>query len=314
MARGAICVVVAGACIFFVYVAIGAGGFGEPWVDLEAGAREVERSSRGRDSSLRFAVASMVSAEETFSKYRQLVRTIGRRVGREDAFILRPSYADVRRELEAGRIDIAFVCTGTYVHSQADGKVELLVRPEFEGGAEYRSLLIVPALSPCRVLEDLRGKTMALTDPESNTGCLVPYAILLDGGLDPKRFFGKTVFTGSHDRSIQAVARGLVDVAAVDSLIWNSKLREDPPLAGKVRILLQSEPFGAPPILVPGGLEADLREALRKALVGLHEDEEGRKMLSAMGIARFVPARKEEYSTAVEMYRRVQSSGGVAWR
>ena len=154
---------------------------------------------------------------------------------------------------------------------------------------------------------------MAFTDPESNTGCLVPSGMLVDNGYDPKSYFGKVVFTGNHDRSILAVALGVVDGAAVDSLVWESNLREDPTLERRVRVIWQSERFGPPPIVVPSGLEESLENALREAFLALDKDEEGREILSAIGIKRFVPARQEDYRTVVELFERLQERGGITW-
>jgi phosphonate transport system substrate-binding protein len=140
-------------------------------------------------SKLRFAVASMVSAEETFITYRRLVQRICRDVGRGDAFIVRPSYRAVREALEQEKVDVAFVCTGTYVRSLNSGKIRLLVQPEFADGLEYRSVIIVPHTSQHKTLDDLRGATMAFTDPESNTGHFVPSAAILDKGYKPADFF-----------------------------------------------------------------------------------------------------------------------------
>ncbi len=258
-------------------------------------------------NSLRFAVATMVSAEATFTTYRSLVQRICRDVGRQEAFVLRPSYAEVRRELEQGRIDVAFVCTGTYVYALPQGRIRLLVKPEFEDGLQSRCLFIVPARSRRDALEDLRGAVMAFTDPESNTGCLVPQALLVERGYDPKSFFNETVFTGSHDRSIQSVALGVVDVAAVDSLVWGSSVQQDASLARRARVIWRSEAFGPPPIVVPAGLEAGLERSLRQAFLTLDQDEEGRAILSSIGIKRFVEAHHEDYASAIALYRRCQA-------
>ena len=148
---------------------------------------------------------------------------------------------------------------------------------------------------------------MAFTDPESNTGCLVPSARLAQMGHDPETFFAKTVFTGSHDRSILAVAVGAVDCAAVDSLVWDSNLRKKPSLAQRVKVVWRSEPFGPPPIVVPASLPEELTESLRHAFLTLHEDEEGRDILEETGIARFVPPRPESYKSATDVYSRARA-------
>jgi len=122
--------------------------------------------------------------------------------------------------------------------------VKLLVQPEFEDGLEYRCLLIVPVQSSATKWEDLRGAVMAFTDRESNTGCIVPTAALADLDHTPEAFFKKVVFTGSHDRSIRAVALGAVDAACVDSLVLESNLHQDPSLRPRVKVIWQSEAFG----------------------------------------------------------------------
>ena len=53
---------------------------------------------------------------------------------------------------------------------------------EFENGIEYRGLIIAPEKSSIRTIEDLRGKTIAFTDPESNTGFIIPSVAVQDLG------------------------------------------------------------------------------------------------------------------------------------
>jgi phosphonate transport system substrate-binding protein len=286
-----------------------------PFLDFSERAlpSKLPSSPAGGDDRLRFAVATMVTAEETFSTYRRFVERICRDIGRKTAFVLRPSYTDVRRGLEQGKVDVAFVCTGTYVHSFPGKRIKLLVQPEFEDGLSYRCIIIVPFRSAVKKLEDLRGKIVAFTDRESHTGCIVPSAVISNRGYNPKTFFEKIVFTGSHDRSIQAVALGMVDCAAVDSLVWESNVKQDPSLRRRVRIVWESEAYGPPPIVVPANLPEKLESDLRTVFLTLHEDEEGRGILRDIGIRRFVPARREDYDTAIEMYRRSRSRGYVEW-
>jgi phosphonate transport system substrate-binding protein len=69
-------------------------------------------------------------------------------------------------------------------------------------------------------------------------------------GHTPDTFFARTFFTYSHDNAIYAVADGVADGAAVDSLIYEFALLRDPDLANRVRIIHQSPPFGIPPVVV----------------------------------------------------------------
>ena len=154
---------------------------------------------------------------------------------------------------------------------------------------------------------------MAFTDPESNTGCLVPSATLASQGHNLKTFFRKIVFTGSHDRSILAVATSVVDAAAIDSLILESKRREEPSLVQKVKVIWRSEAFGPPPIVVPVSIDAALAKSLQEALLALDKDDEGREILSAIGVKRFVLPQPESYQSVIELYRQLEQRGAPSW-
>lgn len=278
---------------------------GGPVIDMS----QVAPPSRtpARQDRLRFAIATMVSPQETFVSYKRLVELIGRKVGLEGGIVLRPTYKEVRLMLEQGSVDVAFVCTGTYLHGRETGRIELLAQPVFTEGLSYRCVLIIPKHSPAKSLEDLAGKTMAFTDPESNTGYLVPCAVLINRGHDPEKFFGKIVITGSHDRSIQAVANGMVDAAAVDSLVFYAMKKKNPALSEKVRVIWQSEPFGPPAIVVPAGLDKDLKSALQEALLRLHETNDGREALTAIGIEKFHEPHEADYNSAYLLFKTVQN-------
>ena len=62
---------------------------------------------------------------------------------------------------------------------------------------------------------DLKGKNLGLVDPNSTSGNNVPRFELDKMGIsDADSYFGKVVFTGSHENAMLALAQGTVDVAA----------------------------------------------------------------------------------------------------
>ena len=65
----------------------------------------------------------------------------------------------------------------------------------------------------------------------------------------PETFFSRIVYTYSHDNSIMAVARNLVDGATVDGLIWEFYQEKNPAFTSKTRIIKKSEPYGIPPLV-----------------------------------------------------------------
>ena len=252
---------------------------------------------------LRVAVAGVISPKETFKTYQDLLQYLGARLDRPVELVQRKTYAEVNDLVRTGGIDLAFVCSLAYVEGQQDFGMELLAAPQVRGQAVYYSYVIVAVDSPAASLDDLRGKVFAFTDPGSNSGRLVPTYLLQQRGQSPESFFHKVVYTYSHDNSVKAVADKLVDGAAVDSLVYDYMLTRNPELARRTRIVYRSEPFGAPPVVVHPGLGAELKDRLREAILGMHEDPRGRAILEDLLIDRFVVPDQASYDPVRTMLR-----------
>ncbi len=258
---------------------------------------------------LRITLGSMVTPRQGYSYHRDLADLVARSIGRTAVLVDRETYGETHRLLESGSVDLAFLCARPYVEARDQGLVDLLVVPEVDGRTTYRSLVIVPAASPARTLDDLRGATFAFADPLSNTGRLAPLFALTQRGEDPRSFFGKTSYTYAHDRSIEAVIKGLVGGAAVDSLVWQWLVSRDPGLAHRARIVWESSPYGIHPIATRRGLDPGVRERLREAFLTAHETAEGRAILGAMRIDRFVLGDDRAYDEIREMRTRLEEQG-----
>lgn len=99
------------------------------------------------------------------------------------------------------------------------GKVQLLATPRYAApgceGATYVSHVVVRDDDPARSVADLRGRRAAYNEPNSQSGynVLRGLAAPLAGG---KPFFGATIQSGAHRRSLAMVRERAADVAAVD--------------------------------------------------------------------------------------------------
>ncbi|MHB8069187.1 MAG: substrate-binding domain-containing protein [Desulfobaccales bacterium] len=261
------------------------------------------------DPPLRVAVAAMVSPRETFNLYRQLLEYLGRKSGRRLELVQRKTYAEIDELLGKSQIDLAFICSGPYVCGKEKYGFALLAVPEIHGTHFYRAYLIVNKDSPFKSLEDLKGHTFAFTDPDSNTGRLVPTYWLAEIKQRPDTFFSRIIYTYSHDNSIMAVARGLVDGAAVDGLIWEYYQAKTPAFTSKTRIIKKSEPFGIPPLVASKQLSKETKAQIQQLLFSMHQDPEGRKILAELMIDRFIPPREEWYDTLRQMTQQLDRRG-----
>jgi len=250
---------------------------------------------------LRVAVAAIISPKETFVYYRQLLDYIGGKLGSEIEFVQRKTYGEINELLARGQIDIAFICSGPYALGKEKYGLELLATPQVQNSHFYQSYLIVNTNSAFRSLADLIGTIFAFTDPDSNSGKLVPTVWLAQMGETPEAFFRKTIYTYSHDNAILAVARRLVDGAAVDGLIWEYFHQKNPIFTSKTRIIRKSEPYGIPPIVASKSLTPQLKALIRQELLAMHQDNEGKKILNELLIDRFISPRDEWYDSIRKM-------------
>ncbi len=289
------------------------GGLGAFSLSYEPGSVRVDTAdvvtqSCCRDSqaaydkpTLRVAIAAMISPETTKKYYGELMREIGRRMGRRTVFLQRKTYAEVNELLEQKEVDVAFVCSGPYIEGKKRFGMEILAVPVVNGRSFYRSLTLVHKDSDFQTFEDLKGKRFAFTDPDSNTGHLVPRYMLAERGTTPESFFGETFFTNSHDNSIRAVATGLADGASVDSLVWYFMKAAKADIAEQTRIIYESPEYGIPPIVVHPGLSDEIKQQLKEIFLALDEDPKVLALMRELRIERFDTGRDSDYNTVRDM-------------
>lgn len=250
---------------------------------------------------LRVAVAAVISPRGNVESYTPLLNYLADRLGRPVEMVQRRTYQEVNDLLRDGQVDLAFVCTSAYVAGKRDFGMQLLAAPQVNGATVYHSYLIVPADSPARNMADLRGKVFAFTDPMSLSGRVYPTSLVRGLGAEPETFFGRVFFTYSHDNAMRAVADGLADAAAVDSLVYEFAVARDPALAARVKVIHRSPPFGIPPVVVGPEIRPQLRAQLYDLLIGLQDDPAGPAILAALGFDRFVPIGDDAYESARQL-------------
>lgn len=275
---------------------------------IDLGKREVLKSEdRAKTGVIRIAVGGMITPKDGLAYYREFLDYIGNELGRPVEYVDSPNYEETNKMLENREIDAAIVCSGPYVDGHKKFGLELLAAPKAYGAPIYYSYIIVPKDSHARTLDDLKGKSFAFTDPLSNTGKLVPEYLLAKKGFTSSTFFGKTVYSGAHDKSVQAVAGALVDGAAVDSLIWEYLAKTKPELTAKTRVIFRSEPYAIPPFVVHPALDPAVKEKLRTILLTAHTNPKGREILEKMMTESYVPIEDKAYDSVRDMKKWLNS-------
>ena len=148
-------------------------------------------------------------------------------------------------------------------------RVTLLATPRYTApgceAATYRSAIIVRAGDPATTLAGLRGRRGTLNGADSNSGMN-----LLRAAIAPLArgapFFAQTLTTGSHAASVQAVAGGEADVAAIDCITWAHLQHLRPQTTKALRVLAWTKATPGLPLITALATPAPTRQALLNAL------------------------------------------------
>lgn len=227
-----------------------------------------------------------------------------------------------QRLLDRGVADIGFVCGAHYVRKieQVEPPIRLLAAPvmqaaRYQGQPIYFSDVIVRAESPAREFADLRGTAWVYNEPRSYSGYYAISAHLALLGADTS-YFGRITESGSHQESLRLVLAGAADAAAIDSIVLERAFQLQPELVELVRVVEVIGPSPIPPVVAGRNLPPAQAYALREALLGMYEDEEGRRVLRAGQLARFVAVKDTHYNHIRRQIRVAQAvplsrKGGV---
>lgn len=172
-----------------------------------------------------------------------------------------------------------------------------------------QSEIVVPAGSPITDLSQLRGQEVVFPGPEAFIAYKVPYAHLLNAGIDVQVVFG-----GNQNGALAQLFAGKVKAAGGNSqLIEGYGHREH----RQFRVLWRSEPYYDLALMVSGRVPEKDAQAVAQAFFGMHKDPAGLAILResdrSVGIndpIAFVPATAADY----EAYRRFYQSAPVQLR
>ena len=254
--------------------------------------------------SLTFA---MIPTEETVAElnlYKPITDRMAELTGKKINFFMPTSYASVVEGLLSRFVDIAVLGPYTYVIANSkDPSVEVFAtyakRPGHmqEEGPGYRGVLISKKGSKYTSIESLKGSLLGLTDPGSTSGNLMPrVAFTKVIGMDLEDYFGKVVYTGSHELSSVAVVKGKVDVAFVASHRFDNVVSKGEAKLSDVNILWKSDPIPQDPFVYRNTLCEDIKAKVRETFLNLKGQPGSKAFLDNVKSNTFVKMHSDDYN------------------
>jgi phosphonate transport system substrate-binding protein len=233
---------------------------------------------------LTFAVVPAENASGVTERWAPFMDYLSKQLGVKVTLRIANDYAAVIEGQRSGNIHIASYGSASFARARLTGvKTDAFANDiNADGSTGYYSVFFVKASSPYKSVDDLKGKNLGLVDPNSTSGNNVPRFELNKMGIpDADTYFGKVVFTGSHENAVLALSQGTVDIAANQ---WTSD--DDSTLAQMLTKGMLKNPDGSPmkkddfriihksAIIINGpyAYNSELPDDLKKAIVNAFND------------------------------------------
>lgn len=224
-----------------------------------------------------FAIIPAENASGVVERYTPFVTYLAKELGTKVTLRIANDYAALIEGQRAGNIHIGMYGPSSFARALMTGaKIDAFaIETNLDGTKGYYSVFYVKKDSPYQKVEDLKGKNLGLVDPNSTSGNNVPRFALDKMGIDPEAFFGKVVYTGSHENAIIALSQGTVDMAAN---WWNDEqesnllrmARKNMAKADDFRIIFKSQQIVNSPMAYLTELPTDLKAKIKDAVLNLN--------------------------------------------
>ena len=252
----------------------------------------------GKLASTDTIIMGIVPAEdprEALEKQKEVEAYISQYTGRPVQTFAASDYTAVVEAMRAGKVHVALFGPFSYVlAAQRANAVPLVVSVNKDGSTTYRSYLTTtPKIAAelglktgvDQALEGIEGLrkvfeklepfkkkyTFTFTDPASTSGFAVPRHAMHRIGADPKDWFKRIGYVGSHDAGQLVVKNNIIDFAAC----WDGtyhRMRDDGRTSDDdVVVVWKSDPIPESPVAYRRDLPADVVAGIREAFTSMPE-------------------------------------------
>ncbi|MBO9549166.1 phosphate/phosphite/phosphonate ABC transporter substrate-binding protein [Pseudomonas sp.] len=251
--------------------------------------------------SLRLAVIPIKSSEDMVREHQPLLQRLSQAAGVPVELVIAASYESVVDAIVSGGADIARLGPASFVlANRRDPGIEpfatftLSAGPYTPAGSHYQALLLTRGNS-VENIEQLRGKRVALSDPASTSGSLVPSVEFpAEVGSPLPQFFGALVYAGTHDKALEALLDGRVDAAFVASERADAYLARHALSPAALKVQWRSRPIYYDPYVFSASLCPALKERIRAAM--LDDPKAMAAFVASQDASGLVPVSQAEYA------------------
>lgn len=222
-------------------------------------------------------------------------------------------YTAVVRAFEIGDVHLAWMggLTGVQARERVPGATAIAQR-DIDAG--FHSLFIASTGSGLRPfdrpdgLRALAGHTFTFGSETSTSGRLMPQYFMRQAGLKQSDLRGKPGFSGSHDATIELVAKGSFETGAVNKQVWDATVAAGDADLSKVVVLWQTPGYADYHWLARPDLDKTFGSGTQKKILDLllgldRRKPEDAELLKLFGAKSFVRTQNSSYDRIEDVAR-----------
>ena len=234
-------------------------------------------------------------------RYQPLAVYLSRETGMKVVLKILPRYGNIIDNFRSAGMDGAFFGSFTYALAHAKLGVEALARPvALDNTSTYHGLIFVRKDSGITSVRQMKGKRFAYVDKATTAGYLFPQDYLHRHGVSNcEEYLKECYFTGTHEDAIEDVLNKKADIGAAKNTEFDRLARSNPRVRKELVVLSRSLDVPENGIALRKDIDASLRKRVKEALLNMHRDADGKKVLEQFGAQRFIETTNQDYGVVL---------------
>lgn len=235
-----------------------------------------------KEEVIRMGFVPMRDGDKLIESVEPLTEMLSKELGVKVEGFTATNYVGVVEGLGSGQVDFGFIPPFAYVLANKESNAQVILtalNKDLE--AKYRSQFLVRKDSGIKSFADIKGKKVAFVDPSSTSGYLFPGAHLMTEGIDIEKDI-QYVYSGGHDKSLQLLLNGDVDVATTFVDVRQRYEKDFPDAMEKTEILGYTEYIPNISVTVKGNMDKGMQDKIKTALLNIASTDEGKSLLQEL--------------------------------
>lgn len=215
------------------------------------------------------------------------------------------NYGKIHEYLRDGKIDGGFFGSFSYGLTHERLGIIPLARPvQPNGKSTYSGITFVRKNTGIKTPADMKGKIIALADPATTGGYLAQKEYFAGHGVNIDKDL-TILWTGSHEAAILAVLNQQAEIGGSKNTVVAKFRKENRSFDANLDIIDENPKKGVPDntLAVRKEITTAKRDLLQKALLNMHSDPEGKKVLKKFGAIKFIKTTDADFKPLYDMIK-----------